>query len=234
MDCFLKILRNEGPLAFYKGFTSHVLRISPHYALTFNFQGVLRRQLLKHYDKQDLQSSFRSIDVNQDGRIDQPELVTALASVIPRPEAIRPGQARMTEEQYGTLLSGYATRILGVTHHSGEGYVTFPEYTEAIRELRAIVRERDIHNMFQYYDRDGNGTIDARELRAVLQTVQRVRPGVDIEKQAAQADATVDALMRYADVDHDGVISFREFQAICEKLDSIQGNQVLSFLHAFC
>ncbi|KAJ3325983.1 Mitochondrial oxaloacetate carrier protein [Boothiomyces sp. JEL0866] len=36
-DCIGKTLRYEGPLAFFKGFTAHYLRIGPHTILTFVF-----------------------------------------------------------------------------------------------------------------------------------------------------------------------------------------------------
>jgi solute carrier family 25 protein 34/35 len=33
-DCFVKMLRTEGVLAIYKGFTAHLARILPHTILT--------------------------------------------------------------------------------------------------------------------------------------------------------------------------------------------------------
>src|SRR5690554_1912757 len=41
------ILVTEGPLAFYKGFSTHFMRIGPHFTLTFVFLGMLKRQLLE-------------------------------------------------------------------------------------------------------------------------------------------------------------------------------------------
>ena len=42
VDAFKKIMKNEGPTAFYRGFISHFLRIGPHFCLTFVFLGILR------------------------------------------------------------------------------------------------------------------------------------------------------------------------------------------------
>ncbi|KAG0230186.1 Mitochondrial oxaloacetate carrier protein [Actinomortierella wolfii] len=41
------ILMTEGPMAFYKGFSTHFMRIGPHFTLTFVFLGMLKRQLLE-------------------------------------------------------------------------------------------------------------------------------------------------------------------------------------------
>ncbi|KAF9908186.1 Mitochondrial oxaloacetate carrier protein [Lobosporangium transversale] len=41
------ILTTEGPLAFYKGFSTHFMRIGPHFTLTFVFLGMLKRQLIE-------------------------------------------------------------------------------------------------------------------------------------------------------------------------------------------
>ncbi|KAF9304395.1 hypothetical protein BG003_001715, partial [Podila horticola] len=41
------ILVTEGPLAFYKGFSTHFMRIGPHFTLTFVFLGMLKRQIIE-------------------------------------------------------------------------------------------------------------------------------------------------------------------------------------------
>ena len=35
VDCFVKILRSEGPLGLYKGFIPNWMRIGPHTIITF-------------------------------------------------------------------------------------------------------------------------------------------------------------------------------------------------------
>ncbi|KAF9957754.1 Mitochondrial oxaloacetate carrier protein [Modicella reniformis] len=37
------ILTTEGPMTFYKGFSTHFMRIDPHFTLTFVFLGMLKR-----------------------------------------------------------------------------------------------------------------------------------------------------------------------------------------------
>jgi solute carrier family 25 oxoglutarate transporter 11 len=45
IDVFLKVIRSEGPLALWKGFTPYFLRLGPHTILTFIFN----EQMLKLY-----------------------------------------------------------------------------------------------------------------------------------------------------------------------------------------
>ena len=43
LDCFLKTLKSEGPLAFYKGFIPNWIRIGPHTIITFLIFEQLRK-----------------------------------------------------------------------------------------------------------------------------------------------------------------------------------------------
>lgn len=47
MQSVRQILTTEGPMAFYKGFSTHFMRIGPHFTLTFVFLGMLKRQLIE-------------------------------------------------------------------------------------------------------------------------------------------------------------------------------------------
>ncbi|KAF9299120.1 Mitochondrial oxaloacetate carrier protein [Linnemannia elongata] len=47
MQSVRHILTTEGPMAFYKGFSTHFMRIGPHFTLTFVFLGMLKRQLIE-------------------------------------------------------------------------------------------------------------------------------------------------------------------------------------------
>ena len=45
IDCAKQLLRNEGPLGLYRGFSSHYLRVGPHYVLTFTFLEQIKKAL---------------------------------------------------------------------------------------------------------------------------------------------------------------------------------------------
>ncbi|TPX77332.1 hypothetical protein CcCBS67573_g01396 [Chytriomyces confervae] len=50
VDCFAKTVRTEGPLALYKGFSAHYLRIGPHTILTFVFLEQVKKAASKILD----------------------------------------------------------------------------------------------------------------------------------------------------------------------------------------
>lgn len=45
-DAAVKVLRVEGPLAFYKGALTHFMRLGPHLALVFTFHEQIKRKLV--------------------------------------------------------------------------------------------------------------------------------------------------------------------------------------------
>ena len=45
MDCVMKIFKNEGPLGFYKGFSTFLIRIGPHVAITLVMVDLLKKNL---------------------------------------------------------------------------------------------------------------------------------------------------------------------------------------------
>ena len=63
--------------------------------------------------------------------------------------------------------------------------------------------EEDIIEAFRVFDKDGNGTISAAELRHVMTNLG--------EKLA---DEEVDEMIREADVNGDGIIDYKEFTKI--------------------
>ena len=53
-DCFVKLVKNEGVFALWKGFTPYFLRIGPHTIFTFLFLEQLNKLFAKYYMKQDV------------------------------------------------------------------------------------------------------------------------------------------------------------------------------------
>lgn len=56
-DVFVKVMKREGPLAFWKGFTAYFLRLGPHTIFVFIFL----EQLNHFYDKHVLGTTSRTI-----------------------------------------------------------------------------------------------------------------------------------------------------------------------------
>lgn len=76
------IIQNIGPSAFYKGLTTHFLRIGPHFCLTFLFLGIFRRQINDYYDYRDRKESFTHYDQNNDGKLNQAEIKDMVTKVV--------------------------------------------------------------------------------------------------------------------------------------------------------
>lgn len=51
-DCLVKLVKNEGVFALWKGFTPYFLRLGPHTILTFLFLEQLNKLFGKYYMKQ--------------------------------------------------------------------------------------------------------------------------------------------------------------------------------------
>jgi Ca2+-binding EF-hand superfamily protein len=78
LDAVTKMLRNEGPSAFYKGLTTHFLRIGPHFCFTFLFLGIFRRRLTEVYEYLDHKDSFAAYDKDHDGKLNKTEISSML------------------------------------------------------------------------------------------------------------------------------------------------------------
>ena len=68
------------------------------------------------------------------------------------------------------------------------------------RKMKDTDSEEELHEAFKVFDKDGNGTISAAQLRHVMTNLG--------EKLT---DEEVDEMIREADVDGDGEVNYEEF-----------------------
>jgi len=76
MDALVKVVRNEGVSALYKGFTTNFLRLGPHFTLTFLFLEQMRRVSLQHsynYYKKDYDVQLRNLYKIYNGNVTEPK-----------------------------------------------------------------------------------------------------------------------------------------------------------------
>ncbi|KAJ3332781.1 hypothetical protein HDU76_013108 [Blyttiomyces sp. JEL0837] len=137
-DAMGKIFREEGFGAFYKGFTTHFLRIGPHFCLTFVFLGVLRRELVKTYKYLDMRDSFKSFDTDGNGVLDSNELASAMRKVIPPPS-----DEPIKDAEYEKMINDYTMRIFSTADENNDRLISFQEYQKATEEFQKIVVEQD-------------------------------------------------------------------------------------------
>ncbi|KAJ3033788.1 hypothetical protein HDV00_005829 [Rhizophlyctis rosea] len=140
-DAITKIIKNEGLTAFYKGITTHFLRIGPHFCLTFVFLGILRRGLVDFYGYLDRRESFEVFDIDHNGVLDPEEIRKVLTDVIKdRNVGAIIGTPGVPGED--ELISAYMTRILEKADVNHDLKINFDEYKDVVKELGAIVGER--------------------------------------------------------------------------------------------
>ncbi|KAJ1934616.1 hypothetical protein FBU59_005642 [Linderina macrospora] len=87
----------------------------------------------------------------------------------------------------------------------GNGSFTFEEFLSFMEGEQVNDEEEDpeLRAAFKKFDKDGNGVIDATELRDAM---------VSMGEQVTEED--VERMLKEADADNDGQINFREFVKI--------------------
>lgn len=138
----------------------------------------------------ELREIFRSFDRNKDGSLTQLELGSLLRSLGLKP----------SPEQLEALIQKADTNNNGLVEFSEFVALVSPELLPA----KSPYTEEQLKQLFQMFDRDGNGFITAAEL---AHSMARLGHALTAEE--------LTGMIKEADTDGDGRISFREFsQAI--------------------
>jgi calmodulin len=153
-------------------------------------QSVVDRSRLR----QSMKNSFDEVDSNHDGRIDADELLKVSQTS---------GMKLRSKQHAVALINKYG-------NSQGNGTISFNEFKliqahcEAGRERLMSQKSRDaeqrMRTAFKVFDIDGNGFIDATELKSTL---------AQLGGQLLPSDA--DAMLEVADKNGDGQIDYEEF-----------------------
>ncbi|KAJ3023823.1 UNVERIFIED_CONTAM: hypothetical protein HDU68_008436 [Siphonaria sp. JEL0065] len=133
-DAIKHIVKVEGLSAFYKGFTTHFLRIGPHFCLTFVFLGMFRRQLAEAYHYLDMRDSFQKFDQDGNGILDKNELADAMRAVIPK--------TGFEDAEYEKMILDATMRILASADTNHDYSISFEEYPRMTEEVEKIFAEK--------------------------------------------------------------------------------------------
>ena len=87
------------------------------------------------------------------------------------------------------------------TNHNGQ--IEFSEFKAAMLRTSIYLQQEQINKVFQFFDKDQNGTITQGELKCVFET------NPDLFNMFSTND--YDAIIAQADLNHDGKISYEEF-----------------------
>ncbi|OWF39529.1 calmodulin-like [Mizuhopecten yessoensis] len=142
-------------------------------------------------ERTEIKRIFSKIDANGDQKMSKHEIKRAVRYI-----GFNPTDADMNE-------------LMTPADVDNDGYVGYREFEKIL--MRAISRveyeKQNIMNSFKMFDKNGDGYITAKELKAILSAA-----GGDC------VDEEVNELMLEADVNKDGKISYEEFATMfCEK-----------------
>ena len=129
------------------------------------------------------QSAFALFDKDGSGAINADELGTVMRSL---------GE---------TPTDAEVIKMVQEVDESGDGEIDFDEFCGMMRKkMKESNEEEELKAAFRCFDKDGSGTIEQAELRAIMTTLGQ-----------KMTDAEVDEMWKEADNDGSGTIEYREF-----------------------
>jgi Ca2+-binding EF-hand superfamily protein len=118
------------------------------------------------------------------------------------------------DSDYGNLKTeveksiNKAYKIFGNIDYDNNGTISFDEFVKAAIDKKKLLTEEKLKAAFALFDRNGDGDIEAKELKEVI--------GDDNNNE----DNIWDQMIKEVDLDGNGVIDFEEFKEMMKKLCS--------------
>ena len=139
-----------------------------------------------------VKKEFQKLDTDGDGNISVAELEVLLKSI--------KGSLKMTDTEIKKLLKTF--------DDNGDGNIDTREFLNIVttgekRNIikKALIQRHGVRELFQKYDRDGNGVITRDEFRKVVEDKYQARLRAD----------QIDQMMLNVDKNKDGTIDYEEF-----------------------
>ena len=146
-------------------------------------------QLSSKDETKQLADTFKAIDQNGDGKISKHELLEEFVKSMSAEQA--------TDE---------VERIFGSADMDQNGFLDYSEFLTVTLKKETMISKKNLEATFQIFDRDGDGSISAEELKSIL--------GENI----ASEDGIWAQIITKVDQDGDGQINLREFKDMMMKL----------------
>jgi Ca2+-binding EF-hand superfamily protein len=161
----------------------------------------------KNPTEAELQDIINEVDPNGDGTVDFPSFLTIMSAPPPLPcqtdGRLRAGDGGVGTHQVPARSYPCMLAPLGASPAARRACWWRGVRCGRARKMKDQDTEDDIIEAFRVFDKDGNGTISAAELRHVMTNLG--------EKLT---DEEVDEMIREADVNGDGIIDYKEFTKI--------------------
>ncbi|KAK5874351.1 hypothetical protein PBY51_019304 [Eleginops maclovinus] len=109
--------------------------------------------------------------------------------------------------------SDYAESMFRAFDRNGDNTIDFLEFVAALNLVFRGELEPKLRWSFKVYDRDCNGYVDRDELKAIINSIYKIKKGTkkDEDDSKLTVDEAVDRLLRAVDTDNDGHINMEEF-----------------------
>ena len=141
---------------------------------------------------------FRSMDADNNGFLDEGEIINCLKKV---------------NDQLSALLGGGQeidfSDIMNSVDINNDGRVNYEEFTIAAYNRRKLINEKNLQVAFEMLDRNGDGLIDRTELSNCL--AQSTLDNLEAYDIDMPEESWVN-VMDECDKNHDGFIQFQEFK----------------------
>lgn len=142
-------------------------------------------QCISNQESKDLKQAFKDIDSNGDGKLSYDELLQHYRSVI--------GDLNAEEE---------VKNIMKEVDTDDNGFINYTEFLKASISQKVLVSSQNLRRAFDMFDTDKNGSINASELKRVLQAGN------------SYDDKVWKDLIEKFDQNEDGEIDLREFEEL--------------------
>ncbi|KAM3919276.1 guanylyl cyclase-activating protein 2-like [Leptodactylus fuscus] len=109
--------------------------------------------------------------------------------------------------------SQFVDRMFSTFDRNGDNTIDFLEYVAALNLAFRGKLEHKLKWSFKIYDKDGNGCVDKRELREIVQSVYSIKKAWkrEPEAQLLSPDEVCDRIFQLVDENGDGHLTLHEF-----------------------
>jgi calcium-dependent protein kinase len=139
---------------------------------------------------QDLKEVFMYFDTNHDGRLTKEEFLNGLTRI-----------------SNGSFCCDSVDNIIKTIDGDNNGYIEFDEFLRATINKENLLTEKNLKMAFDFFDRDKNGGISAKELKYILK-----------EGNINSKDSVWKNMIKEIDLNGDGQINFYEFKQMMKKV----------------
>jgi calcium-dependent protein kinase len=171
----------------------NLLDYNPEHKLQQVVLGYLVHNFPQIEEIKEINKIFHKFDENNDGRLTKEEMTNGL--IINLKENQNNAEAIVDE-------------IFGIIDSDQNGYIEFEEFIRAGIDKRIFIDEEILRFAFDYFDKDGSGSITIKELKHIF----------CVDNDLDYTERLMKEVMRGIDTDGNGEISFTEFVAMMDKI----------------